>query len=119
MADVDLRVLLELQSRVMALSDRVGQLETGHRELEQRVRELGGASRPAPQAPPVAPAVPAKGARGKAAPAATALDQHRDREKARILAALEKHGWNRVKAAEEVGMPRRTFYRRMTDFGLQ
>jgi serine/threonine-protein kinase PknK len=33
--------------------------------------------------------------------------------------ALEQSGWNRVKAAQLLGMPRRTFYRRLKDYGLQ
>ena len=34
------------------------------------------------------------------------------------LAALEATGWNRVKAAAQLGMPRRTFYRRLNDYGI-
>lgn len=40
------------------------------------------------------------------------------REKRRIIDALEKHGWNRAKAAVALGMPRRTFYRRLTEFNI-
>jgi transcriptional regulator with GAF, ATPase, and Fis domain/predicted Ser/Thr protein kinase len=40
------------------------------------------------------------------------------REKRRIIEALEKHGWNRAKAAVALGMPRRTFYRRLTEFNI-
>ncbi len=39
-------------------------------------------------------------------------------ERARIVAALEKCGWNKVKAALELGMPRRSLYRRMQRYGL-
>ncbi len=39
-------------------------------------------------------------------------------EEARILAALDRNKWNRTKAAEELGMARRTFYRRIEKMGL-
>jgi transcriptional regulator with GAF, ATPase, and Fis domain len=44
--------------------------------------------------------------------------EHREAEKDRILAALTETNWNRVKAAEVVGMPRRTFYRRLKEYGI-
>jgi serine/threonine-protein kinase PknK len=40
------------------------------------------------------------------------------REKERILAALDKNAWNRAKAATSLGMPRRTFYRGLSEFGI-
>jgi len=46
------------------------------------------------------------------------LDDHRSLEKQRILAALEACGWNRVRAAQTLGMPRRTFYRRLSDYSI-
>jgi serine/threonine-protein kinase PknK len=46
------------------------------------------------------------------------LDDHRSVEKQRILAALEACGWNRVRAAQTLGMPRRTFYRRLADYSI-
>ena len=39
-------------------------------------------------------------------------------EHERILAALTAAGWNRVRAATELGMPRRTFYRRLKEHGI-
>jgi transcriptional regulator with PAS, ATPase and Fis domain len=44
--------------------------------------------------------------------------EHREAEKDRILSALAETNWNRVKAAEVVGMPRRTFYRRLKEYGI-
>jgi transcriptional regulator with GAF, ATPase, and Fis domain/tetratricopeptide (TPR) repeat protein len=44
---------------------------------------------------------------------------HKDSEKDRILAALEKASWNRLKAAQICGIPRRTFYRRLREYGIQ
>jgi len=46
------------------------------------------------------------------------VDEHRDAEKDRILAALESTGWNRAKAAKSLGMARRTFYRRLQDYQI-
>jgi DNA-binding NtrC family response regulator len=39
-------------------------------------------------------------------------------ERERILGALSSANWNRVQAAKLVGLPRRTFYRRLKEFGL-
>jgi DNA-binding NtrC family response regulator len=47
------------------------------------------------------------------------LSQHRTDERERILKALQACNWNRVKAAELSGIPRRTFYRRLRDYGIQ
>jgi DNA-binding NtrC family response regulator len=46
------------------------------------------------------------------------VDGFKEREKQRILAALEDTGWNRAKAAQQLGMPRRTFYRRLSEFEI-
>ena len=51
--------------------------------------------------------------------APTSLDGHRNEERDRITAALSSANWNRVKAAELIGMPRRTFYRRLKEYGIQ
>src|SRR5262249_27904329 len=47
------------------------------------------------------------------------LKTHRDAEKDRILGALQACNWNRVRAAQMVGLPRRTFYRRLKEYGIQ
>jgi transcriptional regulator with GAF, ATPase, and Fis domain/predicted Ser/Thr protein kinase len=47
------------------------------------------------------------------------LSKHKRDEKARIIEALEACNWNRVKAAELSGIPRRTFYRRLRQYGIQ
>ncbi|MBK8252131.1 MAG: sigma 54-interacting transcriptional regulator [Polyangiaceae bacterium] len=52
-------------------------------------------------------------------PLVTSLDSHRATERERILSALSASNWNRVKAAKLVGMPRRTFYRRLKEYGIQ
>jgi transcriptional regulator with GAF, ATPase, and Fis domain len=45
--------------------------------------------------------------------------RRRDGEKERILSALRACNWNRVKAAHMLGLPRRTFYRRLKEHGIQ
>jgi transcriptional regulator with GAF, ATPase, and Fis domain len=44
--------------------------------------------------------------------------QHRAAERERILGALTACNWNRVQAAKMIGLPRRTFYRRLKEFGI-
>jgi transcriptional regulator with GAF, ATPase, and Fis domain len=61
----------------------------------------------AKQAPPPAP--PRKGT----------VSEHRREERERILEALRSCNWNRVRAAEVSGIPRRTFYRRLREYGIQ
>jgi two-component system response regulator PilR (NtrC family) len=46
------------------------------------------------------------------------VDDFKDAEKRRILAALEAHHWNRARAARALGYPRRTFYRRLKEHGI-
>jgi serine/threonine-protein kinase PknK len=47
------------------------------------------------------------------------LSEHQRTERSRMAEALEAAGWNRVRAAQILGMPRRTFYRRLKEYGLQ
>ncbi|HVW29194.1 MAG TPA: sigma 54-interacting transcriptional regulator [Polyangiaceae bacterium] len=47
------------------------------------------------------------------------LSRHRRDERDRILSALEACNWNRVQAAKLSGIPRRTFYRRLREYGIQ
>jgi serine/threonine-protein kinase PknK len=46
---------------------------------------------------------------------AESLGDFRESERRKILAALEAHNWNRARAAKALGMPRRTFYRRLQE----
>ena len=43
------------------------------------------------------------------------FDDFKDVEKQRILAALEENDWNRARTARALGIPRRTFYRRLKE----
>jgi transcriptional regulator with GAF, ATPase, and Fis domain len=47
------------------------------------------------------------------------LSRHRRDERSRILEALQAANWNRVQAAKLSGIPRRTFYRRLREYGIQ
>jgi transcriptional regulator with GAF, ATPase, and Fis domain len=57
-------------------------------------------------------------ASGSIPPAASPLAVRRAAERQRILEALEQANWNKVRAATVLGMPRRTLYRRLREFGL-
>ncbi|HET9956432.1 MAG TPA: sigma 54-interacting transcriptional regulator [Polyangiaceae bacterium] len=54
----------------------------------------------------------------KRAEKGTTSEHHRG-ERERILEALKSCNWNRVKAAQLSGIPRRTFYRRLREYGIQ
>jgi len=46
-------------------------------------------------------------------------DERAALEREAIVQALEAHGGNRVQAARALGIARRTFYRRLREFGLE
>jgi hypothetical protein len=78
-------------------------------------------SPPSPAAPPTKPKASAKkvpGAAAQAQPLTPAAQAEAD-ERARILAALEATNWNRLAAAQSLGMARRTLYRRLSEYGIQ
>ncbi|RLB48573.1 MAG: sigma-54-dependent Fis family transcriptional regulator, partial [Deltaproteobacteria bacterium] len=49
----------------------------------------------------------------------TSLDAAKEEERERIVEALNASNWNRAKAAKLIGMPRRTFYRRLRKYDIQ
>jgi transcriptional regulator with GAF, ATPase, and Fis domain len=51
-------------------------------------------------------------------PPPQSFDDFQKDEKQRILEALEAHNWNRVRAAKALGIPRRTFYRRLKQYDI-
>jgi serine/threonine-protein kinase PknK len=97
----NVRQLENVLLNAWVLSDRA--------ELDVDDFELPSGRPPRPPAPPEAPPPQAE----------TSLDAHKTGERERILAALGRCNWNRVKAAELVGLPRRTFYRRLKEYGIQ
>ena len=54
-----------------------------------------------------------------AAPEIDSYGEFKDAERERILGALNAHGWNRAQAARALGMPRRTFYRRLKQHAIE
>jgi transcriptional regulator of acetoin/glycerol metabolism len=72
-----------------------------------------------PDSSPRAPSVP-PASRGEVdRDPAPSFEAHKQSERDRILSALEKAGWNRLQAAKICGIPRRTFYRRLKEYGIQ
>jgi serine/threonine-protein kinase PknK len=51
-------------------------------------------------------------------PVARTKEEFKDTERERILNALSSCNWNRVQAAKLIGIPRRTFYRRLKEYGI-
>ncbi len=49
---------------------------------------------------------------------AVTKDDYRTAERDRIALSLTRNNWNRLQAAKECGIPRRTFYRRLKEYGL-
>jgi serine/threonine-protein kinase PknK len=69
---------------------------------------------------PVRPVVPMENvSSGDNSRKVVSLEAHKADERERILSALQAASWNRVKAAKLVGLPRRTFYRRLKEYGIQ
>jgi transcriptional regulator with GAF, ATPase, and Fis domain len=80
--------------------------------------------RPGPSLPATAGTASAGGrTRGSVRPSqspkrATSEAEFKAAERERILSALTACNWNRVAAAKMIGVPRRTFYRRLKEFGI-
>jgi serine/threonine-protein kinase PknK len=55
---------------------------------------------------------------GRTSAPARSMTEFKDTERERILAALSSSNWNRVQAAKMLGVPRRTFYRRLKEYGI-
>ena len=51
-------------------------------------------------------------------PSAASTAEFKASERERILGALAACNWNRAQAAKMIGVPRRTFYRRLREFGI-
>jgi DNA-binding NtrC family response regulator len=79
---------------------------------------VSGVDAPGRESPESAGAPSSSGIPDSARRAQT-LSSHRRSERERIIEALEACNWNRVKAAELSGIPRRTFYRRLREYKIQ
>jgi transcriptional regulator with GAF, ATPase, and Fis domain len=66
----------------------------------------------------VRPRTVAPPAGGGSQPRAANQAEFKAAERERILSALTASNWNRVQAAKLIGVPRRTFYRRLKEFGI-
>lgn len=67
-------------------------------------------------APVAAPSVaPGATAQPSTAPSPLAV---RKASEHKVVDALEEANWNKVRAAQVLGMPRRTLYRRLQEYGL-
>ncbi len=71
-----------------------------------------------PTVPPGPAAEPLPRSEAPAAPKGSPAAQRRALERQRIVDGLEACNWNKVRAAEHLGMPRRTLYRRLKEYGL-
>lgn len=91
-------LVVQLQQTVFTLSERVRALE------QERLAPPSVAASTAPARPTGLPAT---------------LEERRQREHTDLLETLNATGWNRLEAAKRLGMPRRTFYRRMREYGIQ
>jgi DNA-binding NtrC family response regulator len=78
-----------------------------------------GTRTPVAAAPAQAPSPSASRSQSSHHRSKQTLSKHRRDERDRILQALQASNWNRVKAAELSGIPRRTFYRRLREYGIQ
>lgn len=100
-ADPSLLLVAALQQQIATLQQQLVALEARLRALETERR----APMPAASAPTAGP------------PAS--FSEHRERERLEIVAGLEATGWNRIETAKRLGIPRRTLYRRMEEYGIQ
>lgn len=111
-----------IDARFLALEERVRVLEAARlRDLEERIAAYEARARDREaRAEAIEPAkgAPAVGIAPPISPRAQTLAEHDAKERARIESALKETRWNKVKAAEMLGMPRRTFYRRLKEYGM-
>jgi DNA-binding NtrC family response regulator len=114
----NVRQLEHVLLNAWVLSDRP-ELEVSDFDVPDGVvREPGSAPRPSVSEEPAA-AQASRSSKTTSKHRKSTLSQHRRDERERILKALQACNWNRVRAAELSGIPRRTFYRRMREYGIQ
>jgi DNA-binding NtrC family response regulator len=90
-----------IEARFLALETRIRELEE---DLEAAIAEGERA--------------PARAV--VAAPEPTSpLEEYNEAERARIVASLAKHKWNKVAVAADLKIPRRSLYRKLERYGLK
>jgi transcriptional regulator with GAF, ATPase, and Fis domain len=87
------------------------------------VLDMDDFSLEAPTAPTLAPVTgaplaPVHASVGVAAANADSGGDRKDRERQQIMETLEACNWNKSKAAQQLGIPRRTFYRRLKEYQI-
>ncbi len=95
--------------------------EIGAEDLElSSAATASSRSPPEPSAPRLRPAGEGRSSSSAhpAAGRAGTRAEYKAAERERILRALTASNWNRVQAAKLIGVPRRTFYRRLKEFGI-
>ena len=116
----NVRQLEHVLLNAWVLSDQseidVQDLELPATTVSERVRSQAPSEIPSHDADEPPPPSPAP---APSPPKRQTLSSHLKDEKARIADALAACNWNRVRAAEMLGMPRRTFYRRLKQYHLQ
>ncbi|MEO8179939.1 MAG: sigma 54-interacting transcriptional regulator [Deltaproteobacteria bacterium] len=96
------------------------ELPSSHAPSERsRVHSVEISTHDAQEPAPPSPASPSSQPSPPSPAKRQTLSSHLKDEKARIAEALAACNWNRVRAAEMLGMPRRTFYRRLKQYHLQ
>jgi len=97
----NLRELLNMMERAVLLCDGP-EIDLAHlpeEKLQDLVSSPGHRITPAP-------------------PTARSLNAEERQERARMVAALDRNGWNQSRAAEELGMPRRTFISKLARYDI-
>jgi DNA-binding NtrC family response regulator len=107
----NVRQLENILLNAFVMSDRT--------ELEIEDFEIAGLRHPSTPPAPERGAVASHAGQSSEANTDSSLSAHEAAEREKILGALAACNWNRVKAAQLVGMPRRTFYRRLHKHGIQ
>lgn len=94
---------------------------TGAMEISVQGRARGDAKRPVSVQVVSAPPIDLASVAETVAPPPADDFYHlkRERERASILAALEQCGGNQTQAAIQLGMPRRTLVKRLTEYGIR
>jgi DNA-binding NtrC family response regulator len=115
----NVRQLENVLLNAWVMSDRNELVSADFESSSLRRGSAHGAPVPPSGSPASASGPPSSARSARPAPLDETYEDHEANEKERILQALHACNWNRVKAAELVDIPRRTFYRRLKKHGIQ